>query len=113
MAPVDCDSVLGSLLQKLRINAALTVDEAAVASGLSATRIAGVEEGDGQLLLGDAVPLLHAYAVPLVTFAARFERDLVRARRRAHLPAHAGEEGAPAERAADLTVGAPIQPSGT
>ena len=94
MSPIECDSILGALLEKLRLNAALTVDEAAAASGLSAKRIAGVEEGDGILLLGDAIPLLRAYGVPFVAFAVRFERACTQAERRARrsvTPTHVSE----------------------
>jgi transcriptional regulator with XRE-family HTH domain len=80
---VDPDAVLGVLLGTLRVGAGLTLEAAAAASGLPATRLRGVEDGDGRLPLADGRALARAYGLPFVAFAARFERALAAAERRA------------------------------
>ena len=80
---VEPDAVLGLLLGTLRVQAGLTLEAAAVASGLPAARIRGVEAGDGLLPFADARDLARAYGLPFVAFAARFERALAAAERRA------------------------------
>jgi hypothetical protein len=73
---LDPDTVLGTVLRHARLMAGLTCEAAAECSGLSATRIAGIEEGDGLLLFADALPLARAYRQSLPELARRFQRDL-------------------------------------
>ena len=89
-SPVDPDAVLGVLLARLRVLAALTIEDAAAASGISATGIGSLEEGDGLLPFTDVRALARVYGWPLVAFAARYERALGRARRRALAGCHPG-----------------------
>jgi transcriptional regulator with XRE-family HTH domain len=76
MGRVDPDVVLGQLLRGARVVAGLTVEGAAAASGLSPTRLAGVEEGSGLLFAADLVPLLRAYRTSLSLFGVQYERAI-------------------------------------
>ena len=87
---VDPDAVLGVLLARLRVLADLTIEDAAVTTGIAAAGIEGVEAGDGLLPFTDARALARVYGWPLVAFAARYERALGRARRRALAGCHPG-----------------------
>jgi DNA-binding XRE family transcriptional regulator len=73
---VDPDAVIGLTLRRSRLRAGLTCDQAAAASGLSPTRIAAIEDGDGSLLLAEALPLARAYSQSLPELAHRFASDL-------------------------------------
>ncbi|HEY3548645.1 MAG TPA: helix-turn-helix transcriptional regulator [Propionicimonas sp.] len=76
MSTVDPDAVLGNQLHTARIAAGLTLEAAARASGVSHSRLAGLEQGDGLLIVADIVPLLRAYRTTLAVFGAAYERAL-------------------------------------
>lgn len=76
--PVDPDALLGSVLHHARLDAGLTCEQAAERSGLSPTRIAGIEDGDGLLVFADALPLAHAYGRSLRELSGQFETALKR-----------------------------------
>jgi hypothetical protein len=59
--PVDPDTVL---------------EQASLRSGLSPTRIVGIEDGDGLLIFADAIPLAEAYGQSLYELSAQFERAM-------------------------------------
>ena len=79
MGSVDPDAVLGDELHAARLEAGLTLEAAAERAGLSPTRLAGVEGGDGLLVVADLVPLLRACGTSLARFGARYEAALHRA----------------------------------
>lgn len=98
-ACVDSDAVLGTLLATLRVQAGCALEDAAQASGVSARAIADAEAGDGRLPFTDARALARRYGYPFVAFAARYERALAAAERRARprllvVPAAEPREGA-------------------
>ena len=74
MQEVDPDAVLGELLREARVRAGLTTEAAAIAARVSPRRIAGIEEGDGLLLVGDLLLLVRAYGLDLRRFITVFER---------------------------------------
>lgn len=76
MRRVDPDAVLGDELHETRLAAGLTVEAAAERAGMSPARLAGVEGGDGLLVVGDLVPLMRAYEMSLARFGARYEAAL-------------------------------------
>jgi hypothetical protein len=73
---VDPDAVLGAVFHAARLRAGLTCDEASRRSGLSPTRIIGIEDGDGLLVFADAIPLAEAYGQSLYELSGQFERAL-------------------------------------
>ena len=79
MSSVDPDAVLGNQLLAARVTAGLTLEQAARVSGISHTRLLGIEQGDGLLVVADIVPLLRAYRTTLAAFGADFERQLPQA----------------------------------
>ncbi len=79
MGSVDPDAVLGQELRAARLAAGLTVEAAAWRAGLSPTRLAGVEGGDGLILVADLVPLVRAYGTTMARLGARYEAALDRA----------------------------------
>lgn len=81
MRRVDPDAVLGDELHETRLAAGLTVEAAAERAGMSPTRLAGVEGGDGLLVVSDLVPLLRGCGTSLERFGARYEAALERADR--------------------------------
>lgn len=72
----DPDAVLGVVFHEARLAAGLTCEQAAALSGLSPTRIAGIEDGDGLLIFADAVPLAAAYGRSVKELSDRFEHAL-------------------------------------
>jgi transcriptional regulator with XRE-family HTH domain len=84
MSTVDPDAVLGNQLHTARVAAGLTLEAAARASGISHSRLAGLEQGDGLLVVADIVPLLRAYRTTLAAFGATYERAIERSEENSH-----------------------------